>query len=159
MSKIFLRQTLTKKILDIFDSLSLYIFTIWKCIAYNFFWRDGIYFDKILVSEYKLDEKINDRCVPSTNGTCWKKMVRSGGDIEWIISKNIYNVKCKIMNFESYLENSVLKTKSIIFIKLVIYIVTFVHWYIVQTESCMYKLVLRKINYNWYIKQTFCYMI
>ena len=63
------------------------------------------------------------------------------------------------MNFESYLENSVLKTKSIIFIKLVIYIVTFVHWYIVQTESCMYKLVLRKINYNLYIKQTFCYMI
>jgi hypothetical protein len=32
-------------------SLSLYIFTIWKCIAYNFFCRDGIYFDKILVSE------------------------------------------------------------------------------------------------------------
>jgi hypothetical protein len=31
-------------------SLSLYIFTIWKCIAYNFFCRDGIYFDKILVS-------------------------------------------------------------------------------------------------------------
>jgi hypothetical protein len=28
MSKIFLRHTLTKKILDIFDSLSLYIFTI-----------------------------------------------------------------------------------------------------------------------------------
>jgi hypothetical protein len=48
MSKIFLRHTLTKKIRDIFDSLSLYIFTIWKCIAYNFFCRDGIYFDKIL---------------------------------------------------------------------------------------------------------------
>ena len=31
-------------------------------------------------------------------------MVRSGGDIGWIISKNIYNVKCKIMNFESYLK-------------------------------------------------------
>jgi hypothetical protein len=29
-------------------SLSLYIFTIWKCIAYDFFCRDGIYFDKIL---------------------------------------------------------------------------------------------------------------
>jgi hypothetical protein len=27
-------------------SLSLYIFTIWKCIAYNRFCRDGIYFDK-----------------------------------------------------------------------------------------------------------------
>ena len=35
-------------------SVSLYIFTIWKCIAYNRFCRDGIYFDKILVSEYKL---------------------------------------------------------------------------------------------------------
>ena len=33
-------------------SLSLYIFIIWKCIAYNRFCRDGIYFDKILVSEY-----------------------------------------------------------------------------------------------------------
>ena len=59
MSKIFLRHTLTKKILDIFDSLSLYIFTIWKCIAYNFFCRGGIYFDKILVSEYKLFKRSN----------------------------------------------------------------------------------------------------
>jgi hypothetical protein len=33
-------------------SLSLYIFTIWKCIAYNRLCRDGIYFDKIFVSEY-----------------------------------------------------------------------------------------------------------
>jgi hypothetical protein len=40
-------------------SLSLYIFTIWKCIAYNFFCRDGIYFDKILVSEYKLFKRSN----------------------------------------------------------------------------------------------------
>jgi hypothetical protein len=30
-------------------SLSLYIFTIWKCIAYNRFCRDGIYFDNITV--------------------------------------------------------------------------------------------------------------
>jgi hypothetical protein len=38
---------------DIFvDTLSLYIFTIWKSIAYNLFCRDEIYFDKILVSEY-----------------------------------------------------------------------------------------------------------
>jgi hypothetical protein len=36
--KIFLTFSLT--------SLSLYIFTIWKCIAYNRFCRDGIYFDK-----------------------------------------------------------------------------------------------------------------
>jgi hypothetical protein len=35
-------------------SLSLYIFTIWKCIVYYRLCRDGIYFDKILVSEYKL---------------------------------------------------------------------------------------------------------
>jgi hypothetical protein len=51
---IFLRHTLTKKLLTLLTSVSLYIFTIWKCIAYNFFCRDGIYFDKILVSEYKL---------------------------------------------------------------------------------------------------------
>jgi hypothetical protein len=42
------------KFLTFLTSLSLYIFTIWKCIAYYFFCRDGIYFDKILVSEYKL---------------------------------------------------------------------------------------------------------
>jgi hypothetical protein len=30
-----------------------------KCIAYNFFCRDGIYFDKILVSEYKLFKRSN----------------------------------------------------------------------------------------------------
>jgi hypothetical protein len=34
-------------------SLSLYIFTIWKSIVYYRLCRDGIYFDKILVSEYK----------------------------------------------------------------------------------------------------------
>jgi hypothetical protein len=39
-------NTLTKKLLTFLTSLSLYIFTIWKCIAYNFFCRDGIYFDK-----------------------------------------------------------------------------------------------------------------
>ena len=38
---------------------SLYIFTIWKCIAYNRFSRDGIYFDKILILEYKLFKKSN----------------------------------------------------------------------------------------------------
>jgi hypothetical protein len=42
-----------------FTSLSLCIFTIWKCIAYNRFCRDGIYFDKILVSEYKLFKRSN----------------------------------------------------------------------------------------------------
>ena len=50
-TKIFLTFFLT--------SLSLYIFTIWKCIAYNRFYRDGIYFDKILVSEYKLFKSSN----------------------------------------------------------------------------------------------------
>jgi hypothetical protein len=38
-------------------SLSLYIFTIWKCIVYHRLCREGIYFDKILVSEYKLYKK------------------------------------------------------------------------------------------------------
>jgi hypothetical protein len=47
-------HTLTKKFLTFLTSLSLYIFTIWKCITYNFFCRDRIYFDKILVSEYKV---------------------------------------------------------------------------------------------------------
>jgi hypothetical protein len=57
----FLRHTLTKKTSLTFflTSLSLYIFTIWKCIAYNFFCRVGIYFDKILVSEYKLFKRSN----------------------------------------------------------------------------------------------------
>jgi hypothetical protein len=32
----------------------LFKFTIWKSFVYNLFCRDGIYFDKILVSEYKL---------------------------------------------------------------------------------------------------------
>jgi hypothetical protein len=37
-----------KNSFDIFvDTLSLYIFTIWKSIVYNLFYRDGIYFDKI----------------------------------------------------------------------------------------------------------------
>jgi hypothetical protein len=40
-------------------SLSLYIFTIWKCIVYHRLCRDGIYFDKILVSEYKLFKRSN----------------------------------------------------------------------------------------------------
>ena len=56
MSKIFLRHTLTKKNLT---SLSLYIFTIRKCIAYKFVCRGGIYLDKILVSEYKLFKRSN----------------------------------------------------------------------------------------------------
>jgi hypothetical protein len=55
VKNIFLRHTLTKKYpWHFLTPLSLYIFTIWKCIAYNFFCRDEIYFDKILVSEYKV---------------------------------------------------------------------------------------------------------
>jgi hypothetical protein len=38
---------------------SLYIFTIWKSIVYYRLCRDGIYFDKILVSEYKLFKRSN----------------------------------------------------------------------------------------------------
>ena len=49
--KIFLTFLLT--------SLSLYIFTIWKCIVYYRLCREGIYFDKILVSEYKLFKRSN----------------------------------------------------------------------------------------------------
>jgi hypothetical protein len=49
-----------KNIFDIFvDTLSLYIFIIWKSIVYNFFCRDGVYFDNILVSEYKLFKRSN----------------------------------------------------------------------------------------------------
>jgi hypothetical protein len=49
-----------KKILTFFlTSLSLFIFTILKCIVYNRFCRDGIYFDKILVSENKLFKRSN----------------------------------------------------------------------------------------------------
>jgi hypothetical protein len=41
---------------DFHDCLekTLNLFTIWKSIVYNLFCRDGIYFHKILVSEYKL---------------------------------------------------------------------------------------------------------
>jgi hypothetical protein len=49
-----------QNIFDIFvETLSLYIFTIWKSIVYNLFCRDGIDFDKILVSEYKLFKRSN----------------------------------------------------------------------------------------------------
>ena len=50
-------------------SLSLYIFTKWKCIAYNLFCRDGIYFDKILVSEYKLFKRSNKANTITTTTT------------------------------------------------------------------------------------------
>ena len=61
MSKTLLCHTLIKKIFLTFllTSLSLYIFTIWKCIVYYRLCRDGIYFDKILVSEYKLFKRSN----------------------------------------------------------------------------------------------------
>jgi hypothetical protein len=57
----FLLTFIEKKISLTFflTSLSLYIFTIWKCVAYNRFCRDRIYFDKILVSEYKLFKRSN----------------------------------------------------------------------------------------------------
>ena len=50
-----------QNIFDIFvETLSLYIFTIWKSIVYNLFCRDEkIDFDKILVSEYKLFKRSN----------------------------------------------------------------------------------------------------
>jgi hypothetical protein len=39
--------------------LSLYIFTVWKCNVYYRLCSDRIYFDKILVSEYKLFKRSN----------------------------------------------------------------------------------------------------
>jgi len=77
-------------------------------------------------------------------------MVRSGG-IEWLKFKYIYNIKMYLqmkmltLNCESCLQNSIL-WRSIIFIKLVFYMVTFIYWNIMCTESCMYKYVFRKIN-------------
>jgi hypothetical protein len=61
MSKTLLRHTLIKKYFWHFllTSLSLYIFTIWKSIVYYLLCRDGIYFDKILVLEYKLFKRSN----------------------------------------------------------------------------------------------------
>ena len=61
MSKTILRHTLIKKIFLTFllTSLSLYIFTIWKCIVYHRLCRDGIYFAKISLSEYKLFKRSN----------------------------------------------------------------------------------------------------
>jgi hypothetical protein len=58
MSKTILRHTLIKKIVFTFllTSLSVYI---WKCIVYHRPYRDGLYFDKILVSEYKLFKRSN----------------------------------------------------------------------------------------------------
>jgi hypothetical protein len=56
MSKIFLRHTLIKKYFwhFCFWPLIFIHLTIWKFIVYNLFCRDWIYFDKILVSKYKL---------------------------------------------------------------------------------------------------------
>jgi hypothetical protein len=59
-SKIFLRHTLTNKLLTLLTSLSLYIFTIWKCIAYNFFlqrrnifqWSQKNYFDCLALASF-----------------------------------------------------------------------------------------------------------
>jgi hypothetical protein len=44
---------------NILTALSLYIFTIWKCNVYYRLCSDRIYFDKILVSEYKLFKRSN----------------------------------------------------------------------------------------------------
>jgi hypothetical protein len=72
---------LTQKIFLTFflTSLSLNIFTIWKCIAYNRFCREGIYFDNILVSEYKLLismlEFLIDNIFVSFGGTLFQQVV------------------------------------------------------------------------------------
>jgi hypothetical protein len=56
-----IRSLIDKKIFLTFllISLSLYIFTIWKCIVYHRLCRDGIYFDKTLVSEYRKSTKMS----------------------------------------------------------------------------------------------------
>ena len=62
-----------------------------------------------------------------------------------IILKHL-QIKMLTLNCKSYLQNCSMLWRSNIFIKLVFYIVTFVYWNIVCTESCMYKSILRKIN-------------
>jgi hypothetical protein len=47
VKNIFTSHIDKKNFLTFLTSLFLYIFTIWKCIAYNFFCRDGIYFDNV----------------------------------------------------------------------------------------------------------------
>jgi hypothetical protein len=62
-----------KHIFDIFvDTLSLYIFTIWKSLVYNLFCRDGIYFDKILVSEYRFGALKSDSIHHFFRNACTK---------------------------------------------------------------------------------------
>jgi hypothetical protein len=48
-----------KRHLHLRNRLIILLSLRFKCIAYNFFCRDGIYFDKILVSEYKLFKRSN----------------------------------------------------------------------------------------------------
>jgi hypothetical protein len=55
MSKIFLRHTLTKKNLT---SLSLYIFTIWKCIAYNDIRHISLDIDFFITISLKLKQEL-----------------------------------------------------------------------------------------------------
>jgi hypothetical protein len=76
MSKTFLRHTLIKKYFwhFVFDHLSLFLFTIWKSIVYNLFCRDGIYFDKILVSEYKIFKRSNKYMMPDVGQRAPKKV-------------------------------------------------------------------------------------
>jgi hypothetical protein len=62
-----------------------------------------------------------------------------------IILKHL-QIKMLTLNCKSYLQNCSMLWRSNIFIKLVFYIVAFVYWNIVCTESCMYKSILRKIN-------------
>ena len=59
MSKIFLRHTLTKKNFLTFLTSYLYTFSLYENASLIIFSADGIYFDKILVSEYKLFKRSN----------------------------------------------------------------------------------------------------
>jgi hypothetical protein len=85
-----LRHTLIKKVFLTFllTSLSLYIFTIWKSIVYYRLCRHGIYFDKILVSEYKLFKRSNKtwKCYVVHVSTIWMWYILM---LSWLIVWNI----------------------------------------------------------------------
>ena len=125
-AKVFLTFTShidKKDIFDIFvDTLPLYIFTMSKSIAYNLFCRDGIYFDKILVSEYKLFKRSNkaNLCIALiqqpvsqmkmtfqeiriiATGPCITNQLRDVNTIcrrSWYIAAHIYDFKIEVVPF------------------------------------------------------------
>jgi hypothetical protein len=80
---------------------SLYIFTIWKSIVYNRFCRDGIYFDKILVSEYKLLERSNKA-----------NLFYSPGPVSWKLKRP--QIQLRPHNFLTYTSNLTAVVNSVL---------------------------------------------